>query len=155
MWHFFNYNSKHLEDLIFPLKELVEYFCNGVHLYGPFFEHVLEYWEESKKRPQKILFLKYEDLKIDPKKEVAKIALFLGKPFGNEEDLEIVLKKCSLERLKNLEVNKSGSIASYIHNSAFFRKGVVGDWKNHMTPEMEEQLDKITKLKLQGSGLEL
>ncbi|XP_015170824.1 cytosolic sulfotransferase 5-like [Solanum tuberosum] len=154
MWHFFNYNSKHLEDL-FPLKELVEYFCNGVHPYGPFFEHVLEYWEESKKRPQKILFLKYEDLKIDPKKEVAKIALFLGKPFGNEEDLEIVLKKCSLERLKNLEVNKSGSIASYFHNSAFFRKGVVGDWKNHMTPKMEEQLDKITKLKLQGSGLEL
>ncbi|KAH0756653.1 hypothetical protein KY290_026923 [Solanum tuberosum] len=147
--------SKHLEDLIFPLKERVEYFCNGVHPYGPFFEHVLEYWEESKKRPQKILFLKYEDLKIDPKKEVAKIALFLGKPSGNEEDLEIVLKKCSLERLKNLEVNKSGSIASYIHNSAFFRKGVVGDWKNHMTPEMEEQLDKITKLKLQGSGLEL
>ncbi|WMV29136.1 hypothetical protein MTR67_022521 [Solanum verrucosum] len=156
MWHFFNYNSKHLEDLIFPLKELVEYFCNGVHPYGPFFEHVLEYWEESKKRPQKILFLKYEDLKIDPNKEVAKIALFLGKPFGNdEEDLEIVLKKCSLERLKNLEVNKSGSIVSFIHNSAFFRKGVVGDWKNHMTPEMEEQLDKITKLKLQGSGLEL
>ncbi|KAK4716079.1 hypothetical protein R3W88_014417 [Solanum pinnatisectum] len=126
MWHFFNYNSKHLEDL-FPLKEVVEYFCNGVHPYGPFFEHILEYWEEIKKRPQKILFLKYEDLKIDPKKEVEKIALFLGKPFGNEEDLEIVLKKCSLERLKNLEVNKSGSIVSYIHNSAFFRKGVVGN----------------------------
>ncbi|KAH0735311.1 hypothetical protein KY285_011018 [Solanum tuberosum] len=98
---------------------------------------------------------RYEDLKIDPKKEVAKIALFLGKPFGNEEDLEIVLKKCSLERLKNLEVNKSGSIFTSVHNNAFFRKGVVGDWKNHMTPEMEAQLDKITKLKLQGSGLEL
>ncbi|XP_049397854.1 cytosolic sulfotransferase 5-like [Solanum stenotomum] len=153
MWHFFNYNHKCLEDLS-PLEEVVEYFCNGVHQYGPFFEHVLEYWEESKKRPQKMLFLKYEDLKIDPKKEVAKIALFLGKPFGNEEDLEIVLKKCSLERLKNLEVNKSGSIFSTVHNNAFFRKGIVGDWKNHMTPEMEEQLDKITKLKLQGSGLE-
>ncbi|KAH0650513.1 hypothetical protein KY284_030425 [Solanum tuberosum] len=98
---------------------------------------------------------KYEDLKIDPKKEVAKIALFLGKPFGNEEDLEIVLNKCSLERLKNLEVNKSGSICSYINNSAYFRKGVVGEWKNHMTPETEEQLDKITNLKLQESGLEL
>ncbi|XP_049404946.1 cytosolic sulfotransferase 5-like [Solanum stenotomum] len=153
MWHYLN-NCKRLEDLS-PLEEVVENFCNGVHHYGPFFEHVLEYWEESKKKPQKLLFLKYEDLKIDPKKEVAKIALFLGKPFGNEEDLEIVLNKCSLERLKNLEVNKSGSIVSYVHNNAFFRKGVVGDWKNHMTPEMEEQLDKITKLKLQGSGLEL
>ncbi|WMV27917.1 hypothetical protein MTR67_021302 [Solanum verrucosum] len=144
MWHFFNYDCKRLEDLS-PLEEVVEYFCKGVH----------PYWEESKKMPQKILFLKYEDLKIDHKKEVAKIALFLGKPFGNEEDLEIVLNKCSLERLKNLEVNKSGSILSYAHNNAFFRKGFVGDWKNHMAPEMEEQLDKITELKLQGSGLEL
>ncbi|PHU02454.1 hypothetical protein BC332_27705 [Capsicum chinense] len=154
MWHFFNYNSKHLENFL-PLEEAVEFFCNGIHLYGPFFERVLKYWEESKKTPQKILFLKYEDLKMDPKKEVAKIALFLGKPFGNEEDPEIVLKKCALERLKNLEVNKSGSLFSDIHNSSFFRTGVVGDWKNHMSPEMEEQLNKITSLKLQGSDLEL
>ncbi|KAM3359083.1 cytosolic sulfotransferase 5-like [Capsicum galapagoense] len=153
-WHFFNYNRKHLKDLV-PLEEDVESFANGVHLYGPFFEHVLEYWEESKKWPQKILFLKYEDLKMDPRKEVAKIALFLGKPFSNEEDLEKVLKKCSLERLKNLEVNKSGSLFSHLHNSSYFRKGVVGDWKNHLTPEMEKQIDKVTSLKLQGSGLEL
>uniref|UniRef100_A0A3Q7GG18 Sulfotransferase n=1 Tax=Solanum lycopersicum TaxID=4081 RepID=A0A3Q7GG18_SOLLC len=127
MRHFFNYNRKRLEDLS-PLEDVVEYSCNGVHQYGPFFEHVLEYWEASKRNPQKILFLKYEDLKIDPKK--------------SEEDLEIVLNKCSLERLKNLEINKSGSIFSSVHN-------------NHMTLEMEEQLDKITKLKLQASGLEL
>ncbi|CAN4124531.1 unnamed protein product [Withania somnifera] len=152
MWHFFGYDRTqrseklHYHSLLenfFPLEEVVESFCNRVHLYGPFFEHVLEYREESKKRPHKILYLKYEDLKMDPKKEVKRIALFLGKPFDNEEDLEIVFKKCSLERLKNLEVNKSGSL--------FF---VVGDWKNHMTPEIQEQLDKITGLKLQGSGLE-
>ncbi|KAG5599649.1 hypothetical protein H5410_031019 [Solanum commersonii] len=140
MWHFFNYNGKRLENFS-PLEEVVESFCSGVHLYGPFFEHVLEYWEEN--------------LKIDPKMELEKIALFLGKPFVNEDDLEIVLKKCSLEKLKNLEVNKSGSILYNVHNSSFFKKGVVGDWKNHLTPKMEEQLDKITRLKLQGSGLEL
>ncbi|MCE3216590.1 hypothetical protein HAX54_007075 [Datura stramonium] len=154
MWHFFNYTSGYLEDP-FPLEKAVECFCNRVHPYGPFFEHVLEYWEESKKRPQKILFLKYEDLKRDPKKEVAKIASFLEKPFENEEDLEKVLWKCSFERLKNLEVNKSGSLFNNIPNSTFFRKGIVGDWKNHITHEMEEQLDKFTSLKLQGSGLVL
>ncbi|MCD7456970.1 hypothetical protein HAX54_033737 [Datura stramonium] len=154
MWHFFNYNNKCSENL-FSLEEAVESFCNGVHLYGPFFEHVLEYWEESKKKPQKILFLKYEDLKLDPKKEVKKIALFLGKPFDNEEDPEIVLKKCSLERLKNLEVNKCGSVITTVHNNSFFRKGIVGDWKNQLTLEMKEKIDKITSLKLQRSGLEL
>lgn len=154
MWHFINYSHKRLENPS-PLEEAVESFCNGVHLYGPFFEHVLEYWEESKKMPQKILFLKYENLKMDPKKELKKIALFLGKPFRNEEDLEIVLNKCSLERLKNLEVNKSGSLFYGIPTNSYFRKGIIGDWKNHMTPKMEERLDKLTSLKLQGSGLQL
>ncbi|MCD7456971.1 hypothetical protein HAX54_033738 [Datura stramonium] len=154
MWHFFNHNHKRVEKN-FPLEKVFECFCNGFHHYGPFFEHVLEYWKESKKKPQKILFLKYEDLKMDPKKEVKKIALFLGKPFDNEEDVEKVLWRCSLERLKNLEVNKSGSLFADIPNSSFFRKGVVGDWKNYMTPEMEEKLEKITSLKLQGSGLQL
>lgn len=92
---------------------------------------------------------------MDAKKEVRKIALFLGKPFDNEEDLEIVLNKSSLERLKNLKVNKSGSLFRNVSNSTIFRNGVVGDLKNHMTPEMKEQLDKITSLKLQESGLEL
>ncbi|CAN4090268.1 unnamed protein product [Withania somnifera] len=110
MWHFFNNNR----NRFFPLEEAVESFCNGIHAFGPFFEHV------------------------------KKIALFLGKPFDNEEDVEMVLNKCSLERLKNLEVNKSGS--------TFY---VVGDWKNHLTPEMVKRLDNITILKLQGSGLEL
>ncbi|KAH0641002.1 hypothetical protein KY285_037588 [Solanum tuberosum] len=73
----------------------------------------------------------------------------------NEEDLEIVLNKCSLERLKNLEVNKSGSLFYGIPTNSYFRKGIIGDWKNHMTPKMEERLDKLTSLKLQGSGLQL
>ncbi|KAL3327967.1 hypothetical protein AABB24_035563 [Solanum stoloniferum] len=154
MWHFINYSHKCLENPS-PLDEAVESFRSGIHLYGPFFEHVLEYWEESKRMPQKILFLKYENLKMDPKKELEKIGLFLGKPFRNEEDLEIVLKKCSLERLKNLEVNKSGSLFYGVPNNSFFRKGIIGDWKNHMIPEMEERLDKLTSLKLQGRCLEL
>lgn len=28
-------------------------------------------------------------------------------------------------------------------NSSFFRKGKVGDWKEHLTPEMAETMDRI------------
>ncbi|XP_025693681.2 cytosolic sulfotransferase 12 [Arachis hypogaea] len=38
--------------------EFFELFCRGVNLYGPFWEHVLEYWKESLKRPEKIMFLR-------------------------------------------------------------------------------------------------
>ncbi|RVW97033.1 Cytosolic sulfotransferase 15 [Vitis vinifera] len=40
-------------------------FCEGVNAFGPIWDHVLGYWKESKERPDKVLFLTYEDLKED------------------------------------------------------------------------------------------
>ncbi|CAI0437819.1 unnamed protein product [Linum tenue] len=157
MWHFYN----KIFD-VFPMEGAVESFCNGVLPWGPFHEHVIGYWEESKRRPDEVLFLTYEDLCRDPKKEVRKLASFLGKPFspaGNgceDEEVEKVLWLSSLGRLKELEVNKNVvSELTQIPNSSFFRKGTVGDWKNYLTPQMAERIDQLTQLKLQGIELSL
>ncbi|KAI3470988.1 hypothetical protein Pfo_027651 [Paulownia fortunei] len=152
MWHFFNSILRPNQDP-FPIEKAVDCFCSGVHQYGSFFDHVVEYWQESQKRPQKILFLKYEDLKSDPKVQVSKIAEFLGRPFEDEGEVDEVLGWCSLERLKNLEVNKSGSTFVGVPNSCFFRKGEVGDWKNYLTPEIEEQINQTSRIKLEPFGL--
>ncbi|MBA0875431.1 hypothetical protein Goshw_015549 [Gossypium schwendimanii] len=155
MWHFFN-KLRTPEQGPYPFEQAFESFINGVSHFGPFFDHVLQYWNQSLKSPNKILFLKYEDLKKDPKGEVKKLASFLGKPFNNEKEVEDVIWRCSLERLKNLEVNKNG-IDPWIgmQNSAFFRSGIVGDWKNIMSKELSERLDQITRQKLKDSGLHL
>jgi len=34
------------------------------------------------------------------------------------------------------------------------RKGVVGDWKNYFTPEMNERFEKEVLANLKGTGLE-
>nr|GME09226.1 flavonol sulfotransferase-like [Ipomoea batatas] len=34
----------------------------------------------------------------------------------------------------------------------FLKRGVVGDWKNLLTPQMQRRIDEITDQKLQGSG---
>ncbi|XP_059669103.1 cytosolic sulfotransferase 12-like [Cornus florida] len=156
MWHFFN-STRTPEQGPYPFEKAFEGFCDGIHPFGPFFDHVLEYWMESSKMPHKILFLKYEDLKSDPKGELKRLASFLGRPFvEEEEEIDKLLWRCSLERLKNLEVNKNGSDpASGISSSAFLRLGVVGDWKNNFTTGMKERLDQITSMKLEGSGLQL
>lgn len=100
-----------------------------------------------------MLFVKYEDMKREGKREVARIAGFLGRALGDEGEVEEVLWRCSLERLKNLEVNKSGSILVNVPNTSYFRKGEVGDWKNYLTPQMERRIDQTIGLKLQALGL--
>ncbi|CAL1373227.1 unnamed protein product [Linum trigynum] len=163
MWHFYHvlFKSDASPNDRFPLERLVESFCNGVVPYGPFYEHVVEYWEESKKRPEEVLFLKYEELCRDPKGQVRKLASFLGKPFSQDEDqgdaeLEKVLWRSSIGRLQNLEVNKNGIWElPNVPKNTFFRKGTVGDWKNNLTPDMAQRIDQLTRLKLEGTGLSL
>ncbi|KAK6115306.1 hypothetical protein DH2020_007575 [Rehmannia glutinosa] len=152
MWQFFNSLYRPNQDP-FPIEKAFDCFCSGVHQFGPFFEHVVEYWQESQKWPQKILFMKYEELKSDPKGQVSKIAEFLGRPFADEKEVDAVLWRCSLGRLKNLEVNKSENILNDVPNKSLFRKGEVGDWKNYLTPEMEEQINQICRIKLEHFGL--
>ncbi|XP_050222940.1 cytosolic sulfotransferase 15-like [Mercurialis annua] len=153
-WHFAQkIRPKEMPPLSF--EEAFEMFCNGVSHYGPFWEQVLSYWKASLEAPEKILFLKYEDLKREPVPQVKKLAEFLGKPFSVEEEsaVEEIVKLCSLKNMKNLEVNISERFNSRVKYSDFFRKGEVGDWRNHLTLEMAEKLDRITNEKLRGSGL--
>ncbi|CAA2958510.1 cytosolic sulfotransferase 12-like [Olea europaea subsp. europaea] len=106
-----------------------------------------------------VLFLKYDDMKENPTVNLRRIAEFLECPFSNEEEesgmVEEILKLCSLGNLSNLEINRTGKLSSGEENKVFFRQGKVGDWKNHLTIDMVEKLDKITDQKLSGSRLVL
>ncbi|CAK7340447.1 unnamed protein product [Dovyalis caffra] len=137
------------------LQDAFELFCNGVSHYGPFWDHVLSYWKASLETPETVLFLIYEDMKREPLVQVKRLAEFLGKPFSPEEEREGVVQEivrlCSFKNLSTLEVNKSIISTEYfVQNPYFFRKGEVGDWENHLTPEMVARLDQITKEKLEG-----
>ncbi|XP_052877290.1 cytosolic sulfotransferase 15-like [Gossypium arboreum] len=111
----------------------------------------------SQENPNKILFLKYEDLKEDTGYHLKNLAMFLGVPFTDDEEkqgvIEKIVKICGFENLKELEVNKKGAHTSGVPHADFFRKGEVGDWSNYLTPFMIECLEKLIQEKLNGSGL--
>lgn len=143
-----------------PLEEALDLFCNGVSVYGPFWDHVLGFWKASSESPDRILFMKYEDVKSDTVNNVRKLAEFMGHPFSPEEErqglVHEIMELCSFDNLRNLDANKSGAITVggvSTGKETFFRKGEVGDWKNHLTPEMANRIDGIIEEKLSGSGL--
>ncbi|CAN1783969.1 Flavonol 3-sulfotransferase, partial [Linum perenne] len=89
----------------------------------------------------------YEDLRRDPKPQVRELASFLGKPFGDDDDVEVedIIWRSSFDRLKDLDVT----------NDLFFRRGEVGDWRNHLTAEVAKRIDDVTRVKFRSCGLYL
>ncbi|KAK2968026.1 hypothetical protein RJ640_001550 [Escallonia rubra] len=161
-WHFMNkLRPKKLQPL--SLGEAYELFCEGISHYAPFWEHVFGDGKASLESPDKILFLKYEDMKREPSVHLRRLAEFVGQPFSFEEEekgvVQKILRLCSFENLRNLKVNKTGvhrvTDEIVVNNCDFFRKCQTGDWENYLSDEMKQHLDFITEQKLKNSGLTL
>ncbi|THF94702.1 hypothetical protein TEA_015564 [Camellia sinensis var. sinensis] len=109
------------------LEDVFDMFCKGVCLYGPFWDHVLGYWKESLEKHQKVLFLKYEEMKEEPTIHLKRLAEFMGCPFSLEEEtlgvVDEMSRLCSFDHLSSLEVNKNEKLSSGEENKAFFRCG--------------------------------
>jgi len=139
------------------IEEALEKYCKGIVGFGPIWDHMLGYWNESIAAPHKVLFLKYEELKENVNFHVKRVAEFLDCPFTEEEEskgvIENIVKLCSFENMKNLEVNKSGTFDRNFEKKYLFRKAEIGDWVNYFSPAMIEKLSKIVEEKLGGSGL--
>ncbi|EEC80335.1 hypothetical protein OsI_22397 [Oryza sativa Indica Group] len=137
----------------------------GAKIYGPFWDHILGYWHASTSShastevPDNVLFLRYEELLRDPAGNVRKMARFVGLPFSEAEEeagtVEAIVELCSLDRMRGFEANRTGYVDAQrkIPRETLFRKGVVGDWVNHMTPEMARRVDDIVADKFSGTGL--
>ncbi|CAL5442432.1 unnamed protein product [Camellia sinensis] len=74
-----------------------------------------------------------------------------------EGTTEKIVNLRSFENLSNLDVNKTrkhcpGS-AVEMDSNRYFRKGKIGDWKNHLTVEIAEEMDWITEQKFGKYGL--
>lgn len=146
--------------------DFFQVFLGGKTDYGDYFEHVLS-WHAHRNDPN-VLFIHYEDMKANPREYVLKIAEFLDKEYyklllGNEE---ILGKIVEFSDIKSMQVHASENFHNFFtkpleshdvpdglktfheasqrqpSSAKFIRKGIVGDWKLHFTPEMNEQMNQ-------------
>ncbi|XP_048140288.1 cytosolic sulfotransferase 15-like [Rhodamnia argentea] len=157
-WHFFKSPVRSENQPERSMEEHFETFCDGKTGFGPFWDQTVGYWKESLEEPHKVLFLKCEDLTENVVAQVKKVAEFVGLPFSTGEEeagvIQGIAETCSLRKLKDLEVNKSGKFMPNFENRSYFRKGEVGDWANSFSPPMVARLHSIMEEKMSPFGLE-
>ncbi|MBX6422741.1 sulfotransferase [Thermosulfurimonas sp. F29] len=80
-----------------------------------------------KRYPDRILFVKYEELRKDPERECARIFDFLEVK-SDGSILADIVKKTSFDKFKD---------------GRFFRKGSLDDWKRELVPEAIRIIEKL------------
>ena len=149
-YHYFSFKAA--ENIDWPT--FVSWFLSGQVYYGNYLDNVLSWWEH--RDDDNVLFLKYEDMKRDIKSAIVRIASFIGKDL-TEEEVDTVIKKSSFSNMKNNPTtNYEHRPKEWKHpeGTPFMRKGVVGGWKDLLTPEQSGQFDAFFTHKLKAAGLE-
>uniref|UniRef100_A0A8C3VUS1 Sulfotransferase n=1 Tax=Catagonus wagneri TaxID=51154 RepID=A0A8C3VUS1_9CETA len=120
--------------------EYFEVFLAGKVIWGSWFEHVKNWWRKKDSHP--ILYIFYEDMLKDPKREIRKVIEFLGKNL-KEEVLDKIVYHTSFDVMKN------NPMTNYTHDkhlnyklSPFMRKGIMGDWKNQFTEAQNKKFNE-------------
>ncbi|XP_066303551.1 sulfotransferase 1B1-like [Branchiostoma lanceolatum] len=125
-------------------------FCNdflaGKAMFGDFYDHVLSWWQ--KRHDPHFLFLKYEDMQKNLTVAVKNVADFLEMEV-DDNAIKRIAQDCTFHNMR--QVFDASNLKD---RTVMARKGVVGDWKNHFTPEQSRAFDAIYRERLEGSGLE-
>ena len=129
--------------------ELVK--CKRLH-FGDLFDWYKDWW--SKRNQENILVVKYEDMVKDCAAVVRKMADFFNKNIDDDIVKEIV-DACSIKSMRSNPLTtldiKGGPIDPKVGN--FYRKGEIGDWKNHFTEEDSKWIDALCAEHLEPIGL--
>ncbi len=120
--------------------------------FGDFFDHVLSWWPH--RNDDNVLFLMFEDMKKDPRTAITRIATFIGADISDEV-IDKVVAETSFDSMKKDETANYSALNFIAKpgSTAFMRKGEVGDWRNHLTPEQSAEIDQLCQEKLKDTGL--
>ncbi|CAJ1066902.1 sulfotransferase 6B1 [Xyrichtys novacula] len=119
-------------------------FMSGDVPWGSYFEHALA-WEKRMDDPN-IMLITYEELKQDLCEGVRQISTFFGFNLNNSQ-VQLIAEESTFKAMKTSTTNSHGL------GDILFRKGEVGDWKNHFTPEQSREMDEAFNKHLAGTRL--
>ena len=131
-----------------------ELFLRGEVDFGDYFDNLAS-WLPQLGKPN-TLFLTYESLRAAPSDAVAAVGAFLGgEPARSARDPLFLARVAELSSFRSMGRDQDRwSSARPADMPAFVRKGVVGDWTNHLSPEQARRLAAKTAARLASTPAE-
>ncbi|XP_032636894.1 sulfotransferase 6B1-like [Chelonoidis abingdonii] len=120
-------------------------FMHGKLCWGSYFDYLVE-WNKHMD-DENIMVITYEELKENQTLGLKKIADFFGF-FVSGEEIQMVAEKSSFEAMKEKSFKTHGTFGKIL-----FRKGTVGDWKDHFSEAQNKQMERKFEECLAGTKL--
>lgn len=125
------------------------------------FKFEKDFEQAEKKDELGVIFtVHFEGLKKNPIEETKRLAKFLNVDLS-DEDIAEISDKCSFQKLKlaSQTVKDNTLVASEElgkkMNQHMYRKGEIGDWKNHFTVAMNEKFDALFTEEMKNSSIQV
>ncbi|GFQ81587.1 sulfotransferase 1C4 [Trichonephila clavata] len=159
--------------------DFFELFMAGELGYNDYFDHLLD-WYPHRNNPN-VFYTRFEDMKKDMTSVVLKLSKFLGQEYTDviEKDnsvLNNILQYSAFDYMKKKlsevhDAQKGTSFSGPVFEGRnhcikfaaslnppdelpelqFVRKGIIGDWRNHFSPDQNERLNKKFLEKMKGT----
>ncbi|XP_054854726.1 sulfotransferase 2B1-like [Eublepharis macularius] len=147
--------SKILKVLKEPgtVAEFLETFLKGNVIYGSWFDHI-KGWMQMKDKPN-FFWITYEELQQDLRASVERICHFLGKEL-NSHQIDAVVENASFKRMQDNKMSNLSTLPEEMMDhkeGKFMRKGICGDWKNHLTVAQKEHFDRVYQENMRGVNM--
>uniref|UniRef100_A0A182F4F5 AAA+ ATPase domain-containing protein n=1 Tax=Anopheles albimanus TaxID=7167 RepID=A0A182F4F5_ANOAL len=125
------------------MENFIQSFIQEHHFYSPIHAHVIEYHEL--RDCDNVLLISYEEMKHDLASVVERVCQFFGKSYS-ESQLSNLYEHLSFDSMLNNKACNYESHTATVDNSdlRFLRKGKTDSWKEELSPELIDALDRWT-----------
>ena len=148
----FYHFHKYLERCDFKgrtFDEFFEMFKDQTIYMGDPIDHMTGWWNYKDHPNVHIVF--YEDMLRDSLKQIKAIGDFIGCPVS-DDTAQRIKDGCSFPKMRDRDLNMY-IVAKFNEGTTFFRKGMIGDWKNVMSAEQAKCVDDLVSERCHPLGL--